>query len=625
MKKLLSILAATTMVVSAPLSVVACGDGTGDKVDPEWDFDKTKNEFTREVSRVYQNSLAKDYSDYFFTNQQDIDKEKLFENISLTSLDKMVGSDSMKILTPGSSDFNKVASDLEKITNIDNLKKSADQEIVKNVNFKPMLIDGQNPFNNSKVEFSAISVIKMDKNAFSIQFKTESNFYYKDSTGDKVVDKVYYQSSITIFEERNTSEEMKLISKTLTEKINSTSYANSYNFESVDGRVDKNVEDMAKNSNVKNRFLAATDEVKKSNADWSNYEFKTDNLTIVGNVEDFNAANFYGDSAYIKTFSDEFRGKTGNSSSNSLDKFYDEISKSSLSQEYLKDFAKSWDDESVMTSKEQDFERPRLDPKFYNEGWTHAFNSSPTINDLRVYKNIIDASPNFKINDSDSKLASNTDNKLLGFYLVETSGIYLEYKSTITSTTVKVEMPKNQIGVRQISPIDTKKVVENFFASQITTYREMFGYNGGGSTRDQYNIVLPPSLSELKRNTFYGAEEIMLPAYEFAKEKVIENHPEYKMYLNHFSMGYSLTLQERLSYVKIGQNNELSFYDNKKGIYGLTEFLPADFKPCSSFFSKGSLGYLNIIGGFGFTMPAFTQNTEWVFPKTNKPFKVVFS
>ncbi|AHI54327.1 hypothetical protein SSABA_v1c09290 [Spiroplasma sabaudiense Ar-1343] len=130
MKKLLSILASTTMVVSAPLSVVACGDGTG-KQDKDWDFDSTAIDLKREIRRFYQASLTRDFQDYFFTNQEDIEKENIFESISLSKLDEIVGDKSFVALNSDSKDFKNFASDLEKLTNFDNLKKRPTKRLLK--------------------------------------------------------------------------------------------------------------------------------------------------------------------------------------------------------------------------------------------------------------------------------------------------------------------------------------------------------------------------------------------------------------------------------------------------------------------------------------------------------------
>ncbi|AHI54326.1 hypothetical protein SSABA_v1c09280 [Spiroplasma sabaudiense Ar-1343] len=82
-----------------------------------------------------------------------------------------------------------------------------------------MLVDGANPFDNSKIDFTTITVQKLDNDIFTIQFKTISDFYFKDKSNQKVNDTVTYQASITIFKQRNTSEEMKLISKSFENKI----------------------------------------------------------------------------------------------------------------------------------------------------------------------------------------------------------------------------------------------------------------------------------------------------------------------------------------------------------------------------------------------------------------------
>ncbi|AHI54328.1 hypothetical protein SSABA_v1c09300 [Spiroplasma sabaudiense Ar-1343] len=634
MKKLLSILAATTMVVSAPLSVVACGDGTG-KPDKDWDFDSTAIDFKREIGRVYQTSLTRDFQDYFFTNQEDIEKENIFESISLSKLDEIVGDNSFVNLNTDSKDFKNFASDLEKLTNFDNLKKETDKEIVKNVNYKPMLVDGANPFDNSKIDFTTITVQKLDNEIFTIHFKTISDFYFKDKSNQKVNDTVTYQSSITIFKERNTSEEMKLISKSFENKIKSKEYANSFNFESEDGRIYKNIDNLDKNSNVKNQFLTAGGEVLKENNEWKEYSFKADNMNIKGSVEDFDLTNTHNSRDYIPYNSVPQLGLVMVDNPESMDPgvlgFMEKMQSDEIPESYFKSMATSFDASKKNTGdwdqlKSGDWSyAPELDNDLSDKGWSRAFNPFLDKKYSKVLTDLSSISPNFAL-DQNKEISENKDSKLMGIYKVETSGLILNYYNSFTGNTIDLQMPKIQIGIRQNAPETTKKIVEDFFAANVNLFKQMYGYNGSGSTTTNFFIEMPNSLGSLKRDTFYTFGEVFNPAYEQARKKVISKNSNYEKYLTSFA-SFGAGSGNECEYIKIDNNNVMSFYDANKlphKTYG--PYFPWICSPGSYFFSKDSYGVKSGLGGqwnFGFSMPLISIRDIKLIPNY-KPVKAVF-
>ncbi|AHI54297.1 hypothetical protein SSABA_v1c08980 [Spiroplasma sabaudiense Ar-1343] len=611
MKKLLSILAATTMVVSAPLSVVACGD-EGGKIGKEFDFEEAKADFMRDATQVYQNSLSKDFEKYFFTSQEDIDDDQIFERISTSYLNEIVGSGSpIKVIEPNSKEFNEISKDLKKIPNLDNLKKSADSQIVKNVNYRSLLVDGKNPFANSEVDFLTISVLKLDEDLFSIQFKTESTYVLKDKTGEEAYETVNYMSSITIFKERNASQEMKEISKKIEAELNSKEFANSFNFESESGQVNENVKNLSKSSNVGTKFVEAGNKVKSTNANWKDYTFKTDSLKVESSVDKFVPASpkmrylegkGYGVENYkITTWPNYHPAFTWGTTDDDYLNFWNNFG-SNNSEDSLKDFLNAYQVYETTNKKwvhKDNISRPLKATAIEKDNsWTTSFN--PFFNQDGkdpIISNIQKNSSNFALSQT-TNLSSNTDAKLMGVYDSEVKGFNLEYKSKITSNTVKIEMPSIQIGVRQNATKATIDVQKEFFAAQFAFFKQLYGYNDNNSTFSNFNFSVPEKFdSEIEVDKFYEAEDFFSAMFDEAKAKVIAKNPEHEKYINHFAVSNIIDQKNQVEYIKISRNLDLSFYNSEK-----TPLKSWFFSPGASYFSKGSYGPSNIIGKIGFTM-----------------------
>ncbi|AHI54296.1 hypothetical protein SSABA_v1c08970 [Spiroplasma sabaudiense Ar-1343] len=635
MKKLLSILAATTMVVSAPLSVVACGD-EGGKIGKEFDFDETKIDFMRDITQVYQNSLSKDYEKYFFTSQEDIEDDKIFDNISTSYLDGIIESGPpVKVIERDSKEFEEISKDLKKVVSLENLKKSADSQIVKNVNYRPLLVDGKNPFANSEIDFESISVLKLDQDLFSIQFKTESSYVLKDKTGEEAYETVNYMSSITIFKERDAAEEMKEIAEKIDDEVNSKAYANSFNFESDSGQVQENVKIISKSSNVGTKFVEVGEKVKKSNQNWKDYTFKTDSLKVESGIEKFVPAisekllhdddsKFSSRFHKIQAFGDYHTNTTwADMNEGPWRDFWDNFADNNSVA--LDDFLEIYQikDHRPVNKITSNFINPPVNAKIIdtNAEWTRSFNPFfNSDNKNPIISSITKKTPNFAFSQA-TDLKQNTDAKLLGVFQSEVSGFSLQYKSKITSQTVSIEMPKIQIGLRQNATKATMEVQKEFFAAQFAFFQEFYGLNDNKSNFETFYFSIPEKLeSEIQTDKFYEAEELLSAMFDDVKAKVIAKNPEHEKYLNHFAGSSILDKKSQLEYIKISKNLDLSFYTSEK--QPMNDWF---FSPNASFFSKGSYGTANGVGRIGFSMPTNIDPSIWPdYPGSKAKYKVKY-
>ncbi|AHI54325.1 hypothetical protein SSABA_v1c09270 [Spiroplasma sabaudiense Ar-1343] len=311
--------------------------------------------------------------------------------------------------------------------------------------------------------------------------------------------------------------------------------------------------------------------------------------------------------------------------------FFDQLQSDKISDDFFKDLAKVYEadenDKGVWSGLDAGTftYRTELNQNLSNAGWSRAFNPFLETKYSKFLKDLAEISPNFAL-DKNKNFSENTDSKLMGIYKAETSGLVLKYKNSFTSTVVDIEMPKNQIGIRQNAPESTKKVVEDFFAANVNLYKQLYGYNDSGSTLTSFFIEFPESLSSVKRDTFIPFRELFEPAYDLARKKVISKNPEYEKYLNHFD-NFNWTSRE-FSYAKIGKAGEISFYNtNKEPENEYSQYFAFGFQLGSCFFSKDSFGSENgprSAKNFGFTMPMIAPLNPNNVNQNIKPFRAVF-
>ncbi|AHI54298.1 hypothetical protein SSABA_v1c08990 [Spiroplasma sabaudiense Ar-1343] len=580
MKKLLSILAATTMVVSAPLSVVACGDGTGDVLDPNWDFNTANNALMGILSSIYQENLAEDFSDYFFTNDEDIQSKKLFDNISLELLKKELDGKDSKIVDVKSDNFKKMASDLEKLPNKDKLTKDTNNKVVKNVNYKQLLVNGnQNPFETSEIKVASIQLYKLDEDVCSMQFRTESTYQTVDASGDVAYNNVKYNGSITIFSEKATADRMNAMAKDVERRVQTPTWANSFSIKSDSGDLLEASKLIDQSTEIKNNFEKLGKETIDSNTDWKDYTFDNKKMKAESNLDRFIApipGRTWGDTTGM------WNEWGANPSDAGIENKFNQIMRNGSKSE-IDEFIKFY-----MAQKEEDLTslfgkdiaiRPEMSTvpstlKYIESGFNRFINpfsnTGGSINDVReiAWEIRIDESTDY---------ASNTDKYLLGVHEANVSGLSISYESKITSgKTVSIELPTQKIAVKQNVTRDLKEVLEDYFRAQIALMRKINGFSDNNSSVTKRIISLPRSIrDDIKTNAYYDAQEVFQAIYDDARESIVKDNPEYNKHLHGFYFGPG-------KYVHVKSDWSFSLAAGDKSEYDIKYINPRSY-----FYSKG--------------------------------------
>ncbi|AXK51755.1 lipoprotein [Spiroplasma alleghenense] len=242
MKKLLSILGATSLVVSAPLSVVACKKKVNPNIGDEFDYSQLINDFVQEVTVIIETQIQAAFYDYRWMSD---------EQISLYDL-------SIQEIIENREDFNNPQSDFYKkieklIIQVIPIQKINDEIavlIAENINYNPILIDKRSPLKDGIVIDSFKLEIKNEKN-ISLTTEFLSSVWFKNKQGENDFNNVKSKTTITVFEEEELVDWAKKLEENYLEMINVIS-ANDFVFRSDKGNLENTAQAIPDNSQIIN-------------------------------------------------------------------------------------------------------------------------------------------------------------------------------------------------------------------------------------------------------------------------------------------------------------------------------------------------------------------------------------
>ncbi|AXK51744.1 hypothetical protein [Spiroplasma alleghenense] len=235
MKKLLSILAASSLIITMPLGVVSCKKPD---VAERFDYSNLINKFVAETIVIFQTEIYEAFKPW-----NNISEKQLPDTITLEEIIDHEDdfSDHSSIY------YKKVSNEIYKIINIGEINKTINKEITSNVNYQPILIDKASPLKNG-ITIENISPVVKGKNC-TLNIEISTDIFYKDSNGNNDFQKTTTFAFINIFESPDILGAAKLIGDRYNDIINGTQ-ANDYSFISNKGDLDNTAEDLQKNSDV---------------------------------------------------------------------------------------------------------------------------------------------------------------------------------------------------------------------------------------------------------------------------------------------------------------------------------------------------------------------------------------
>ncbi|AXK51760.1 lipoprotein [Spiroplasma alleghenense] len=258
MKKLLSILGATSLVVSAPLSVVACKKKVNPNIDDEFDYDKLMRDFIDNITIIFNTEIQNQFSDYNF-----ISEDELPDNLSY--LEIVENQDQFQKGNKGGNVYNKVMDWVSSLIPIEQINSSIQNEISSDINYKPILIDSGSPL-KSGIFAEEIDLL-VQKDAITISSKISSSISLKGKNQEIINEPISTVVSINVFEDNgdNLLEQAKELEENYKKLINSKN-ANYFRFSSDSGNLSQTALEIEDNqiiiNNLKEQIQTlSTDEV----------------------------------------------------------------------------------------------------------------------------------------------------------------------------------------------------------------------------------------------------------------------------------------------------------------------------------------------------------------------------
>ncbi|WP_338972123.1 hypothetical protein [Spiroplasma endosymbiont of Panorpa germanica] len=188
--------------------------------------------------------------DDFKNTDSEIDLESLWSELEKNKDDE--GSYKVK---QDSETFKIFDAFMKQNANLTKLKKNADKDILSDVNYKPIIKDGKNPFSKSDINLTELTLVdkineRNDKERiFAIQYVISTDIEILDASFQPLTQKLSYKSSMTFFEDKDFADEVNKISKQVSKAIVSEKYAKSYKIFHNDANLLRVRENIAKLSN----------------------------------------------------------------------------------------------------------------------------------------------------------------------------------------------------------------------------------------------------------------------------------------------------------------------------------------------------------------------------------------
>ncbi|AHI53856.1 hypothetical protein SSABA_v1c04490 [Spiroplasma sabaudiense Ar-1343] len=466
MKKLLSILSASIIVTSAPLSVVACKKPVID--ENHVDNSKLLKEFIDLLDSLFREHMQNQFSEFQFLNA--IEAKEKFEGFDINKLWDLLQTNlegnKEYILDQGSNEFLNFVDFFTQVINLKTLQSKLDQKILEKPEYKVFLINNANPFQDF---INLEEVILVDKSNLdnqrivSIELKVSTEINYLNSTQTPAKQKFYYSPSITILEDVDISEDVKTIAQDLTDKITSSETANKFNFVSNSANTFKTASEINNLTNFEEIFKKEiASEVLESplftfNLNDVNYE-NPDKYTILADIP---------------------------APVDHVFKWSQDEQKANLIKAALKNGGQDLEDLAIFHSKRDSiFNGNSLYPELI-QYLKEDSQSSEVINQYHLWEHFKRGNKTSAFRNIVSSLGIELDKghetqeqrRTIGLFGTQITGIKLVYQPEIGPEII-FEMPEQFIVNRQLTSFSTTQELHNEFTrANFLFMREAYGFN----------------------------------------------------------------------------------------------------------------------------------------------------
>ncbi|WP_338972163.1 lipoprotein [Spiroplasma endosymbiont of Panorpa germanica] len=616
MKKLLSILASASLIISAPVNLVACGGTKRPDIKDEYDYEKIFNELMEVANNIFASSLQTEF-DYLYFLTLDKAEEIWGKAFDFEKLCGYVATQDRYVLkSDKDSEFLKqIDNFIQEKKTINKIKQEAETQIIGNVNFKVLLNQNKNPFSSplilEKVEIVSKSRTQDDR-VVAIEYTLATNLELVDATGSVYYERITYTASSTIFETDEVADALNEITHKYQNILADDKYSSRFTFENNDGEennytknksnflgfetiFEKEVSpELLKGINNPERYKISTKDAKYSASDVVSFETETvwTSRTFSWDKEsDYRVKNI---KAALK--------EGGQKLDDLVEQMAGENFDSSYHSQYIdrtpKSFLKQYPDSSA---------------------YINSWNIFDTLNNGQSKQNLRDTLKtkgiNFKTN-----LDTIEQRRVIKILPTYVNNIKINYHFAQTNEDLEFNLPRTFFMNKQLTTKSgTLEMHKEYVKANLLFQRELYGYarkDTISSTRDlDYTLQIkrPKSYTqEIEPGKLYPFIEFIELAIQEAIEKATARYPEIKFsdYIN----GYAFS--PGINYFKINRAGYLFLYDRDKKFSNQLDFLFSWGNGRNAF---DSLDRFSLYFNSGFQVD--TINTEYSSEKT--PWKMV--
>ncbi|AXK51433.1 hypothetical protein [Spiroplasma alleghenense] len=442
MKKILKILAATSMIVVAPLNVISCKSEP--EIIDEYDYASTINSFIEETSSLFKISIWESFLPYTWISEEEGIPGGFSIQDLLTHESDFQNKDSLY--------FKVVSEQVYKVLPTSEINSKLIENVTNNVNYKPVLLDSGTPLKDG-IEIESIKLYQKGEN-LSVFFGFESQVYFKDRLGKKSSQKITANTTVNIFAKKSGAQKAQLISDDYDKLVNKTN-ANKYSLISDNGRQDEVAETIKKDEDFKTQLKADVETLKNNNSNieeiyYSDMELKVSRNSII-NASRYKTESLIGEfDERVETLNKALTG--------------DENAREIFLRNATNDETGDW----IKPIIDNPFEKKVLDEAIGKDPnisrSVNQYNLANNLEENLIIKSYLDSQK------SDFAIDENLDNLTIGIYGVQVSDINFKIEGQF------YELPKKIIFVRQKTSFpNTKKLYEDFIETSLT-YQSKF-YN----------------------------------------------------------------------------------------------------------------------------------------------------
>ncbi|AXK51747.1 lipoprotein [Spiroplasma alleghenense] len=275
MKKLLSILAASTLTITTPLSVISCSPKKIEEKN-EYDFDEIRKELIEKLQLALNQNINNDFKDIFYLSEPK--SNEVFKYSTWSKMLSLSEKNQTLELNSKTTAFKEISSELRDRINWQVFLNAVQTEILSNVNYKPILVDGKNPFTQG-FEISKIQLVNQEDMIIALHLGLETQIEILDNANEKIYETLKTNILINYIAENDEipdANEIEEFADQVTNQVQE-SRASDFAFKSNAGGSDKILEDIKNNSNYEEIFSEVISEEaeNQNNSNFKNLKFKS--------------------------------------------------------------------------------------------------------------------------------------------------------------------------------------------------------------------------------------------------------------------------------------------------------------------------------------------------------------